>query len=342
MVRCARSFGSAPQALDVINKDTFLARLEANLPESVRSVRAVYSSQLGGLVTDPSLMVTPLDDHMVHRGHAVFDTCNIANGKAYGLDFHLDRILRSASLAQIHHSYSKEDLRKLVLHTIAAAGKRDNVLARFWLSAGRGDFAISPTNCTGASLYVAVTDYSFPLGDDPNEGIAETVVSVPLKPTLLATIKSNNYMLNALSAMEAESKGGQLGIMVDQAGMLAEASIACVGLVTQEGVFKTPPFDRILAGTTLIRLLDLKQSLLDEQVLTGVEVGDVHINELREAREICSFGGGSLQAITRLDGKMVGDGSLGPFTRAAHVLLRDDVLHNHQFLDDVPWDSYEA
>ena len=30
---------------------------------------AFYSSQLGGIVTDPALMVIPFDDHMVHRGH---------------------------------------------------------------------------------------------------------------------------------------------------------------------------------------------------------------------------------------------------------------------------------
>ena len=28
---------------------------------------AFYSSQLGGIVTDPSLMVLPFDDHMVHQ-----------------------------------------------------------------------------------------------------------------------------------------------------------------------------------------------------------------------------------------------------------------------------------
>ena len=33
---------------------------------------AFYSSQLGGIVTDPALMVIPFDDHMVHRGHGVF------------------------------------------------------------------------------------------------------------------------------------------------------------------------------------------------------------------------------------------------------------------------------
>ena len=36
--------------------------------------KAFYSSDLGGIVTHPALMVVAIDDHMVHRGHAVFDT----------------------------------------------------------------------------------------------------------------------------------------------------------------------------------------------------------------------------------------------------------------------------
>ena len=34
------------------------------------SYAAFYSSELGGIVTDPALMVVQIDDHMVHRGHA--------------------------------------------------------------------------------------------------------------------------------------------------------------------------------------------------------------------------------------------------------------------------------
>lgn len=30
---------------------------------------AFYSSELGGIVTDPALMVVGIDDHMLHRGH---------------------------------------------------------------------------------------------------------------------------------------------------------------------------------------------------------------------------------------------------------------------------------
>ena len=38
---------------------------------------AFYSSRLGGITTDPALMVVPMDDHLVHRGHAVFDTATM-------------------------------------------------------------------------------------------------------------------------------------------------------------------------------------------------------------------------------------------------------------------------
>jgi len=47
---------------------------------------AFYSSQLGGIVTDPALMVLPFDDHMVHRGHGIFDTAALVGGRIYDLD----------------------------------------------------------------------------------------------------------------------------------------------------------------------------------------------------------------------------------------------------------------
>jgi hypothetical protein len=38
------------------------------------------------------------------------------------------------------------------------------------------------------------------------------IVSVPIKQKELAILKTNNYMINALCAMESKAKGGYLGI----------------------------------------------------------------------------------------------------------------------------------
>lgn len=41
---------------------------------------AMYTSTFGGIILDPAMMVIPMDDHMVHRGHGVFDTAIILDG----------------------------------------------------------------------------------------------------------------------------------------------------------------------------------------------------------------------------------------------------------------------
>lgn len=43
----------------------------------------MYSSIYGGITTDPAAMVIPMDDHIVHRGHGVFDTAAIVDGLVY-------------------------------------------------------------------------------------------------------------------------------------------------------------------------------------------------------------------------------------------------------------------
>lgn len=48
--------------------------------ESKQQYLAMYSSSFGGITTDPAAMVIPMDDHMVHRGHGIFDTAAIVDG----------------------------------------------------------------------------------------------------------------------------------------------------------------------------------------------------------------------------------------------------------------------
>ncbi|PRQ24911.1 putative D-amino-acid transaminase, Aminodeoxychorismate lyase [Rosa chinensis] len=74
---------------------------------------AMYSSIYGGIILDPALMVIPIDDHMVHRGHGVFDTAILLNGYLYELDVHLNRFLRSASKARIPSPFDRSTLRSI-------------------------------------------------------------------------------------------------------------------------------------------------------------------------------------------------------------------------------------
>ena len=90
---------------------------------------AAYSSDVGGIITDPVAMSVPIDDHGFHRGHCVFDTANVADGKAFGLSMHLDRLLGSARQARIETSgLEKDTLKRIILETVAATVSRDSFM----------------------------------------------------------------------------------------------------------------------------------------------------------------------------------------------------------------------
>ena len=53
---------------------------------------SMYSSWYGGIIKDPSLMLIPLDDHMVHRGDGIFEAFKCVNGNIYQLEAHFKRL----------------------------------------------------------------------------------------------------------------------------------------------------------------------------------------------------------------------------------------------------------
>jgi 4-amino-4-deoxychorismate lyase len=132
-----------------------LSRLRESVHSKAANFYAMYSSVLGGIVTDPALMVLPLDDHMVHRGHAVFDTATLTHGMLYQLDPHLDRLILSATGARIALPFPREHLRQIILETAAASHQRD-ASVRYWLSAGPGGYGLGPAECVGSSFYVII------------------------------------------------------------------------------------------------------------------------------------------------------------------------------------------
>ena len=106
-----------PTTIQVLNADDALARFNQLRSRQPVKYYAFYSSQLGGIVTDPALMVIPFDDHMVHRGHGIFDTAGLVDGKIYDLEAHSiafccrpsDRSCDSRRLARRDARHHRED-----------------------------------------------------------------------------------------------------------------------------------------------------------------------------------------------------------------------------------------
>src|SRR5258705_3630128 len=108
----------------IFTTEKALTRLRESVHAKAANFYAMYSSVLDGIVTDPALMVLPLDDHMVHRGHAVFDTATLTHGMLYQLDPHLDRLFKSADGARIPLPFARERLRQIIFETAASSRQR--------------------------------------------------------------------------------------------------------------------------------------------------------------------------------------------------------------------------
>lgn len=283
---------------------------------------AMYSSVFGGITTDPSAMVLPMDDHMVHRGHGVFDTAAIVDGYLYELDQHLDRILRSASMAKISLPFDRESIRRILIETVSASKCQKGSL-RYWLSAGPGDFQISSSGCHQSALYAIVIQDQSPR---VSKGIKVVTSSIPIKHPKFATVKSVNYLPNVLSKMEAEENGAFAAIWLDNDGLIAEGPNMNVAFVTKEKELLMPRFDKILSGCTAKRILNLAEGLVKEGKLHGVKVANLTVEQGKNADEMMLIGSGVLvRPVVQWDEQIIGNGKEGAITLALLDLLLEDM-----------------
>src|SRR5262245_42097925 len=326
------------QAVPVLSQDNVLTRLRATVhPAAAQQYFALYSSILGGIVTDPALMIIPFDDHMVHRGHAVFDTAAIVNGMMYQLEAHLNRFERSASMARIPLPFPRSQMREIILETAGASGQREAAV-RYWASVGPGGFGLAPSECVGSSFHVMIYAASKTPASAYTAGLKFITSSIPIKPPYFARCKSTNYLPNALVVMEAKDKGADNGIFIDAHGMIGESSNMNVAFVTRDRVLRHPTFDAILAGCTVTRALELAKKLIDNGQLKDIVVADVSIEEARQAAEMLLVGSSvHIAPITQWDGQPVGDGKPGPIAKALLELIEMDMREGGDQLIPIPY-----
>ena len=297
---------------------------------------AFYSSQLGGIVTDPALMVLPFDDHIVHRGHGVFDTAAIVDGKIYDLEAHLDRFVRSAGLSKLPLPCRREEMREIIARTAAASGQRDGSV-RYWISAGPGSLGLPPAAGAEPGFFVMIFGGLAYPERWYTHGLRVMTTTYPIKPPLYAVTKSTNYLPNILMQLEAQEAGLDNGVFVDDAGHVGESSNMNVAFVGDDGVLRHPKFDHILTGCTSLRLLALARGLVGD-TLRGVEVCDIPVAEARAAREMLLVGSSvKVAPIVEWDGKPIADGRPGPMARALRDLLERDMREAKDRLIDIPY-----
>ena len=104
-------------SVPVYDSAAWSEKLMALPREGARSVTAFYEHRMGAICTDARFLLVPLDDHMVHRGDAIFESLTLLQGRVLQLDAHLARMRGSAEKLELNPSCSWEDVREIILAT---------------------------------------------------------------------------------------------------------------------------------------------------------------------------------------------------------------------------------
>lgn len=286
---------------------------------------AMFSSIYGGIVTEPLLMQVPVDDHLVHRGDGVFETLKCAQGGIYLLREHLERLFFSAGAIGLTCPWSRDEISALVRQTVRAGGHPD-CLIRILLSRGPGSLGVNPYDCPTPGLYILAHELKPSFMALHPEGARVAISRIPVKPSFFATIKACNYLPNVLMKKEAVDLGVDFTVAFDEQGRLAEGATENAGILTPEGDLRVPTPERILAGTTMNRVLELARPLVESGLLRSAGPDPISRVEIHRAREFFIFGTTpDVTSVVEFEGRPVGDGRPGPAALELARLLEADL-----------------
>ena len=275
---------------------------------------------VNGRLGDAESASVPVLDRGFLFGEGVYETLRTYNRRPFLLDRHLVRLRASAERIALEPPLDDAAFTARILATMRSVDAPGERSIRLLLTRGAGELGYGLANCPTPTVVVIVRPHAETPAAVTEQGIAVVRSSILRNhPRALSPrIKSNNLLNNALAMQEALRAGAAEALMRNHRGELAECAQSNVFLV-RGGAALTPPLDAgILEGVTRNFVFEVGASagipVREETLRPGdIEAAD-ELFVTSTTREV--------QAVTRVDGKPVGDGRPGPVTRALAAEFR--------------------
>lgn len=235
---------------------------------------------------------------------------------------HMKRFIQSATLIRIEVKYSADELVNIITKLLRAEGWRENCYIR--------PLAYKASELIGVRLHNLedeVTIFSLPFGRYiQNEEGAHVCFSawrrvednaIPARGKIVGA-----YANSALIKTDAALSGYDEAIVLNEDGHISEMSAANFFMI-RDGVAITPPKQsNVLEGIVRRSLIQL----LREEMGVEVVERDIDRTEVYVADEAFMCGTGvQVAAITKVEHRSIGTGSIGPITDRLRNLFFDVV-----------------
>ena len=270
----------------------------------------------GKLVHRDQAAVSPFDS-VVQGGDAVWEGLRLYDGRIFKLVEHLSR-LRGSALALAFDSIPSDDaIIREIKRTLEANHMTDGVHIRLTLTRGiKITSGMDPRlNQSGPTLIV-LAEHKPPVYG--RSGVSLITSSVRRFPPdcLDPKIHHTNLIQSILAKIEANVAGADDALMLDTRGFVAETNATHVFIVQEDAVSTS----RTVACPEGITRATVLQLCHDHGIPCAER--DISLSEIHRADEVfCTGTMGELVAVTKVDGRSIGDAHPGPMTQRLSELF---------------------
>ena len=243
----------------------------------------------------------------VHGGHPVF------------LDQHLDRLYEGAKAIALDIGLDRDELRHAIYETLRANGMSDGVHVRLMVTRGvkRTPYQ-DPRMTVGPATIVIVPEHKRPSQAVLDTGIRLFTVHVrrPYPDVLDPKLNTHSKLNDITACIQAYSAGADEALMLDPHGFVATCNSTHLFVVRSLGLPEPAVWTSdgrfCLAGITRANVLRVCEQTGVPAYQRSFSLTEVY--DADEAFVTGTFAG--LVPVGEIDGRVIGDGRLGPVTRS--------------------------
>jgi branched-chain amino acid aminotransferase len=250
-------------------------------------------------------------DHGLLYGDGVFEGIRFYNNRIFKPEEHIERLFASAKAILLEIPLSKEEISDLLKECIRV-NKKINGYIRLLITRGPGDLGLNPYLCKKASVIIITGDIQLYPEEYYKKGISIISSSVRrISPSQFdARIKSLNYLNNILAKIEAIQAGCMEAVMLSSEGYVAECTGDNIFIIKKNVLFTPGSTDSILEGITRNTVMELAEKIRLPSKAAKLTQYDLYTSD-----ECFLTGtGAELMPVTKIDNRMIGNGTAGDWT----------------------------